>query len=559
MTGHRALIVIVVLIFLASATHRVAAADGPEDWDSLKYRLYRGNMHVHTWISSPAEYQAGTADKIDTTISLLNGRLDFAGISDISDEMSNRQWLANRGACSSHIVRDMLNLTIQPVPGFEWEYGAAAPAPNADLFRISIFGEDRLLTTADNTNAHHGNVANGETINIAHPVVDNSAYVNLGMNFFEHRYDRYQDFPGSAVISAVDSLYSWMNNNNNDPYGLTVGQFNARGADDATLQRRIDYLDRNRLTSKEGLQRRMCLMEVSSGDAAYRGIGEMRHYYNLALCNHWKVAPSHGIDNAGTLANNPAVAQRFLGLWIDENDSRMSDPNVRAKRILMALRERRTFVSENPYVTLKFSSALCDQNNNPLGGTERKMGDDSFMNSIYGSSSGPHAEVRFTLTMAMENNAPQDDTRYRVRNDDIKLVRIGEFSRDTVASGATPIIVSGDVTKYFTTTTVFKPYDTDNFEGTSTADLVNRTLQDSGNDPGREFTITRNPRPDPTIFDLRDGILTLTCDDNLRPFDYIHNDKDADARIICFYAMVRFLSGEYAVSSPLWVVSKESF
>lgn len=543
---------IIFLLWLASAGQQSSAADGPEDWDNQRYRLFRGNMQVHTWISD------GTAARIDVTINSLNNRVDFAGISDYSDQMDNKQWTVNRGACSDSIVQNISNLSIRPLPGFEWELGGPyVPQTNTpNVFHINIFGADRLVDAIDNSNAHHNNVANGEMINVANPLLSDLTYVMLGMNFYDNRYSKYGDYPNNVIAYDVSSLYSWMDGANNDPYGLMTGQFDYNGADDTTLQNRLVYLDKDQLKNRQRLQKNMCLLEVSGGDTAYRGIKDNRHYYNLALCNRWLVAPSNGIDNAAPLAGNPNVSQRFMGLWADDNDARATDPNVRAKRMLLAMKDRRSFVTENPNVTLKLSAAICDSNNNNIEASRKKMGGDIFLNSGYG---GARTEIRFTVTLAQRQGAPADDLRYTLRNNDIKLVRIGEYNKASVTSGLTPVVASSDVTTYFTTTTVFKAYHSSNFQQAHVSDLVNSMLQKNGSSPGSEFTIAQNPSQNPHKFDLRDGPLTLTCDDYLKPFDYVNTNKGVDARVICYYAIVRFDSGEYAISSPIWAVGQATF
>jgi len=555
LSNNRAIITIISLLFLIIAAQKIRAADGPEDWDNSKYRLYRGNMHIHTWISTHR------SDRIDTTISQLDSRtLDFAGMSDYSDEMNDTQWLVNRGACSATALNHMGNLGIHPLPGFEWIMGGPfASASNPDVFHVNVFGEDQLAWATSNTNnSSQNNIPNGEMLNIENPVLDNNAYRMSGLNFYDTNiYRNFGAFPGSTVRNNVVSLYSWIDDSSNDPYGMLIAQINNLRLSDpgVALQSYTTYLDKDLLRNRDRLQKRMCLMEVAAGDSSYKGINDLRHNYNLALCNHWQVAPSEGSDNTGALAGSSTVRQIFLGLWADDNDSRASNPNETAKRMLFALKDKRTFVSENPYITLKFSSSICDARHNPQGGTERKMGDNVLLNS----GNGAYAELQFTLTLARQNNAPQDNSRYRVRNKEIKLVRICEYTKDTVAANTTPVNTSDDVTHYFTATTVFKAYNSSNFEGTPAPDLVNRLLQKKTTQSQSEFTIAQNPKSDPAIYDLRDGALTMTCDEYLKPFDYINTNKAVDARVICYYALVKFESGEYAISSPVWTVAKDTF
>lgn len=552
MKSYKTLIILLSLLFLVAAAQKTQAADGPEEWDSSKYRLYRGNMNIHTWIST----QRG--DRIDTTISHLDNRgLDFAGISDYSDEMNDTQWLVNRGACSATTLNHMGNIGIQPLPGFEWIMGGTSGnVSNPDVFHINVFGEDQLAWATNNSyqNNHH----DADLANIENPVIQDTAYIMNGQNFYDTtRYRNNRNFPGHDVRNNVNSLYSWIDDDSNDPYGTLIAQINNLRLSDSrvALQNYTTYLDKDLLTNRERLQRRMCLMELAAGDISYGGINDLRHYYNLALCNHWQVAPSHGSDNTGALGGSPTVRQRFLGLWVDDNDNRATNPNERAKRMLFALKDKRTFVSENPYVTVKFSSSICDARHIPQGGTERKMGDNVLLNSANGS----YAELQFALTIARQNNAPQDDSRYRVRNKEIKLVKICEYTKNTVAANTTPVATSDDITHYFTATTVFKAYSSSNFEGTPASDLVNTLLQKKTTPSQSEFTIAQNPKSDPDIYDLRDGALTLTYDEYTKPFDYTTTNKAADARVICYYALVKFESGEYAISSPIWTVATNTF
>jgi hypothetical protein len=552
MGRYSALVALIIVMLLFPWGQAAKAADGPESWDGGKYRLVRGTLHVHSWISTRIGNRGGAGDRIDEAITSLNRQgLDFAGMTDYADAMNDNQWLVNRGACSGALVNDTRDMLIQPLPGFEWALGGPLSASGPDVFRVNIFGEDQLsCATHDNNNIYHDNYSNGEMVNIEHPLVNNLDYVMLGANFYGYNAYRNQNsFPNSTVNTTVDSLYSWMDNNSKDPYGLMMGQINGYGADDSTLRSRLIWLDKGQLRNRQGLQRRMRLMEVSTGDTSPGSIKDLRHFYNLALCNHWTVAPTQGLDNTGSLAG-PNLRQRFVGLWVDDHDSRAGNPNEKAKRMLYALKDRRTFVSENPYITLKFSSSLCDANYNLIAGTQRKMGDDAFLSTGNGSSPG----IRLTLTLAQEYGAPADENRYRVKNRNIKLVRIGDYNSGTVASNSTPIATAADVTRYFTTTTLFKAYGSSNFEQTSMPGIVDKVMGKNAAGTG-EFTITQNPKAEPSIYDLRGGALTLTCDESLKPFE----SAAADARIICYYALVKFESGEYALSSPVWVAGKETF
>lgn len=159
-------------------------------------------------------------------------------------------------------------------------------------------------------------------------------------------------------------------------------------------------------------------------------------YYNLALRNGWRVVPVSGIDNLGPLNRHqgklvPQARSTFTGLYAGTNDAIVntgqanlgSNGPERVRQLLEALGQRRTFVSENPYVdALFYARDVTTGRLTVMGG------------SLFQGQGGAPTTFELTLELRMPVRHQVTD-RVRIRMEDIKLVEVVERERDFDAQG----------------------------------------------------------------------------------------------------------------------------
>lgn len=158
-------------------------------------------------------------------------------------------------------------------------------------------------------------------------------------------------------------------------------------------------------------------------------------YYNLALRNGWRVAPCSGLDNLGPLDRHqgklvPQARSTFTGLYPGPVDTVVRGGQVnfssngpeRIRQMLAGLAQRRTFVSENPYVDALLSARdLTTGRQVPMGG------------DLFQGSSSP-VTFELTLQLAMPTRT-QVTEGARIKVEDIKLVEVVERERELDANG----------------------------------------------------------------------------------------------------------------------------
>lgn len=320
-------------------------------------------------------------------------------------------------------------------------------------------------------------------------------------------------------------------------------------------------------TTHANLWKRVCLMEVAANQdkedhgtgpfgTKYSGIAVQLPFYNLALANHWRVAPSAGIDNNGWLKANdaglaaPRARQSYVGVWLPELPSGSVS---RMKAVLQGLRGRRTFVSEQPDVQLRFSAVPLDVQGRPRGGGVTMGGD-------LASQAGADD---FSATFLLELRAT-GSRDFRVRNEDITIVKVRDLA------GFNPVWIAKAMASVNIDLLDSMTRDKEVLvAGTASPSFRKRTLEEVVG-----WSTSASPRePWPEAFRRRDSQgrllasgertfgpgrpLRLQVSRSLQKFG-----PDLSGHTLCLYALVRFREGDkvwYTVSAPLWLTGDDSY
>jgi len=300
----------------AISAHVVSAA---EDLPG-RYRLYRANLHVHTKLSTrPSEVPVWRyfdsweelkeqmlrrdhfpADNPVTTCEL--GKqigLDCVGLSDHGLALTDTEWI-ELGTCARETTRgDFVTLR-----GFEW----TGPGGH-----INIFGSESF------TSAHPQEVGGTPS--------------------------------GDRRTSNLDELCSWVRERSSRGDRI-VCQVNHPsdekcGFDDFTMAMRVpDLVDH------------FALFEIGSGPMGhYAAPADTEDLFRRALRRGWRVAPTIGIDNFGSLAHGARIRGLPHGAR-KRHTAVLVAPAQRGQlsegTILEALRSRRVYASEDDDFALEF-------------------------------------------------------------------------------------------------------------------------------------------------------------------------------------------------------------
>lgn len=365
--------------------------------------------------------------------------------------------------------------------------------------------------------------------------------------------------PGSSLV------FQWLNETNSQgPMAAQINHPWAGGEVNLDLLSAQEYLGissgSTRPTKNEVAWKRVCLQEVTTDITLATGVlplggGVAQHlpYYNLALANHWRVAPSAGIDNAGWLKDHadgleaPRARQNHVGLWLTAPPSGSSADKMRA--VMEAFRQRRTYASENPHLQVRLSAVVLDDQGRPTG-TGAVMGQDLVARS--GRRSG---SAQFLLELRAEG-----DGQFKVRNRDIKLVSV----RD--ASGWNPANAEEKGRDQINDRTRVEAVFADlpsspSFRKASIPSVTEWATADSPLEFFPDHFGARDRQGSPLPLGIRcfwpGKPLKLWAAHHFKQFDPAGGND-----VLCYYALVRFLeNGQewYAVSAPLWLANDSSY
>lgn len=287
--------VILLFVFLSSL---VAA----EDWP---YILLRSNLHVHTIYSNKTSSGEKLLDA-DHSLADLPGEtiehaqkigLNVLGLSDHNNVITDAQWQGILAA-GERTYQSFFCLS-----GVEWTQGG--------LFTL-------------NPKKGFLKIRKGEINHI---------------NVFGAK-----DFPNPDSCPDLYAFYRWLRWQP-DKQNI-VCQFNHPGFGSSQFDKFKFYPD---------LTDNFCLLEVGSGPTGfYEEIEDNLRWFNLALQKGWRVGPSIGIDNWGTIKKSDA-RRRHTGIWLELLDG------LSQEGVLAALRARRVFASEDAEARLKFWAESRDK------------------------------------------------------------------------------------------------------------------------------------------------------------------------------------------------------
>ncbi|MGV8122578.1 MAG: hypothetical protein AB2L14_22700 [Candidatus Xenobiia bacterium LiM19] len=265
-------------------------------------------------------------------------------------------------------------------------------------------------------------------------------------NWYQNELKRMVNTRNEIAIKEGNcpSFYQWLAScEEPDPDDTIVAQINhiSDGAPVENIISIVKKMDKLYDFKKYGysekeasnIRSRLCLLEMISGDndplhkleGGPRKIFLLQHFYNFFLGNYLKLTPSTGVDNYYKLDQVKIKDEEFLprqystGIWLNESNSGESDGRI--KDVLKALRQRRTFVSENPYLKMKFYATIKNSD-----GTESNvnalMGEDIFERT----SKSP--DIRFHLVLEKEKDRLKDS--FLISNSDIQLIAVKRPSEE---------------------------------------------------------------------------------------------------------------------------------
>lgn len=417
------------------------------------------------------------------------------------------------------------------------------------------------------------------------------------------------------------SFYQWLASCK-DPEGIIVAQINhiSDGGpipdDIKSIVKKMDKLsDFNKYEYSEAsdIRDRVCLIEMICGDndplhkmeGGPRKIFLLQHFYNFFLANYLKLAPSTGIDNFYRLDNELINFEECLprqystGIWLKESNS--EELGGRIKDVLKALRQRRTFVSENPYLKMKFYATIKNADGT-MGDDNVLMGEDIFRKSEDLKS----CDVRFHLVLEKEQDRIKD--YFNISNFDIKLIAVKRPSEkwrsdfiknsdslyDKFSIGATDeeisaIVFSGNtlipvalskkilkmMRKYFLTYSqagregiamflTAGTTETENFANHFSRKCYRKAISDCYKtimeaEPAQK-SLSKNGK------NSQKGNKSLCTSNDIRDFNergILHMEYDKSKVLphhlggaICYYALIKFPNGEYGITAPIWTCPK---
>ena len=307
---------LLLALLLLAAASELSCADTP-NWDiaGSSYRLMRGNLHVHTYLSAQTEpwdinWRDGSEHRAcqwprETWKQARKVGLDCLGFSDHCRSLSKYDW-SGLADISDEARREGFTA----LRGFEW---------TSDNAHVNVFGT--------------------------------SSFVSFRPRVFEGE-------ESCPRVDTLKGLYDWVRNT---PGALCQFNHPNRNGLGPPPAKRFEYNGESfGLPGDSRIVDAFALLAIGSGGKpayAFNSPKDNEPWYRLALSKGWRVAPAIDIDNNTEL--DGTARERCTGVWVqDGGDARDA--------MLDALRHRRTFASEEKDYVMRVW-ALYDGRQYPMG------------------------------------------------------------------------------------------------------------------------------------------------------------------------------------------------